>query len=154
MRPADVSVRRGERGDFQNLSREEMQKRFEELAKKTEEAVKTILDAKQQTRLAELRIQRDGGSSLSRAEIADKLGLEKAQKDQIAKIQADSAPTTGFDFQNATQEERTKFMTESRERREKANTAMLALLTAPQKESFEKMQGAKFTFPPPRRPGQ
>jgi Spy/CpxP family protein refolding chaperone len=138
---------RGERGNTQNLSREERQKRFEELAKKADETVKSVLDEKQQTRLEELRIQREGASSLERAEVVAKLGLDQAQKDQIKKIQADNASTARFDFQNATAEERQKFMTEARERREKTNTALLAVLTPAQKESFEKMQGEKFTFP-------
>lgn len=145
---------RGDRADFQNLSREERTKKFEEIAKKADETIKSTLDEKQQKRLAELRIQRDGAGSLARAEVAEKLGLDQAQKDQIKKIQTDSTPTDRPNFQNATQEERQKFQAEARERREKANTAMLAVLTSAQKETFEKMQGAKFTFPERRRPGQ
>jgi hypothetical protein len=147
---------RGERGGQQDLSREERQKRSDELAKKADEVVKTVLDEKQQQRLAELRIQRDGAASLARAEVAEKLALEAAQKEQIAKIEADSRPTERFDFQNASQEEREKYMTAARERREKANAALLAVLKPEQKEAFEKMQGTKFTFPERqgRRPGQ
>ena len=147
---------RGERGDQQNLTREERQKRGEELAKKADEVVKSVLDEKQQHRLSELRIQRDGASSLARAEVAEKLALDAAQKEQIAKIEADSRPTERIDFQNATQDERDKFMAAARERREKTNTALLAVLKPEQKEAFEKMHGAKFTFPERqgRRPGQ
>jgi Spy/CpxP family protein refolding chaperone len=141
---------RGERGDLQNLSQEERQQRFADLAKKADETIKSVLDEKQLHRLAELRIQREGASSLARAEIAEKLGLDQAQKDQVKKIQADNMPTTRPDFQNATQEERQKFMAEARERREKLNTALLAVLTPAQKESFEKLQGTKFTFPQPQ----
>ena len=141
---------RGERGNQQNLSREDRQKLFEELAKKADETIKSVLDEKQQQRFAELRIQRDGAGSLARAEIAEKLGLDQAQKDQVKKIRADNAPTNRPNFQNATAEELQKFATEARERREKINTALLAVLTSAQKESFEKLQGAKFTFPQPQ----
>lgn len=145
---------RGERVDFQNLSREERRAKVEELAKKADETIKATLDEKQQARLAELRLQRDGAGSLARAEVAEKLGLDQAQKDQIKKIQADSVPAERPNLQNATQEERQKFAAEARERREKTSAATLAVLTAAQKEVFEKMQGAKFTFPARRRPGQ
>lgn len=147
---------RGDRSGQQNLSREERQQRAEELAKKADETVKSVLDEKQQHRLSELRIQRDGASSIARADVAEKLGLDAAQKEKIAKIEADSRPTERFDFQNATQEEREKYMAAARERREKANSELLAVLTAEQKETFEKMHGAKFSFPQRqgRRPGQ
>lgn len=145
---------RGSREDreaFQNLSREERQKRFEELAKKADETIKTTLDETQQKRLEELRLQREGAEALTRAEVAGKLNLEQAQKDKIKQIAqaADSAPR--FDFQNATDEERRKYFAEARERREKRNAELLAVLTDAQKETFQKMQGAKFTFPERRR---
>jgi Spy/CpxP family protein refolding chaperone len=50
-------------------------------------------------------------------------------------------------LRNATDEERQKAAAEARERREKTNTAILAVLKPEQKESFEKLQGTKFTFP-------
>jgi hypothetical protein len=110
-----------------------------------------VLDETQQKRLEELRIQREGAESLTRAEVIAKLGLEQAQKDKIKEIAAaeDSAPR--FDFQNATDEERQKYFAEARQRREKRNADLLAVLTAAQKTSFEKLQGAKFTFPERRR---
>lgn len=146
---------RGERGTQENLSREERQKQREELARKADEMVKTVLDEKQQQRLGELRLQSDGPGSLARAEVAEKLELDQAQKDQIAKIRSENTPTDRTSFRNATPEEREKLMTAARERREKTNTALLEVLTAAQKESFEKMQGTKFTFPQPqRRPAQ
>lgn len=93
---------------------------------------------------------------MARAEVAEKLAFDAAQKEQIAKIAADSRPTERLDFQNATREEREKFMTAARERREKTNTALLAVLKPEQKEAFEKMHRAKFTFPERqgRRPAQ
>ncbi len=147
---------RGDRSSQQNLSREERQKQSEELAKKADEAAKAVLDEKQQNRLSELRIQRDGASSLARAEVADKLQVDNTQKEQIAKIQANNTPSERPNLQNATPEDRDKFMAAARERREKINTAILAVLKPEQKEAFEKMQGAKFTFPQRqgRRPNQ
>jgi hypothetical protein len=145
---------RGSREDreaFQDLSREERQKRIAELTKKAEETVKTVLDAAQQKRLEELRIQREGAESLTRAEVAGKLGLEQAQKDKIKQIVESSDSASDFDFQNATDEERQKYFAEVRERREKRNAELLAVLTEAQKETFQKLQGEKFTFPERRR---
>jgi Spy/CpxP family protein refolding chaperone len=143
-----LAALRPERGNnAQNLSREERAKRFEELAKKADETIKTVLDEKQQSRLEELRIQREGTSSLERAEVVAKLGLDDAQKEKLKKIQAESNSAGGFDFQNATQEERQKYQAEARERREKRDTELLAVLTADQKAAFEKMKGEKFEFP-------
>jgi hypothetical protein len=145
---AKLEALRAERGSREGLSRDERRARDEEFAKKVDETLKSILDEPQQQRLAELRLQRDGVRSLARAEVAEKLGLDQAQKDQLAKIQADDAAVERPDLRNVSQEEREKYFTESRDRREKMESAMLAVLTDAQKETFETMQGAKFTFPP------
>jgi hypothetical protein len=138
---------RGEGGDQQTLTREERQKLADELAKRADDLVKKEFSEQQQQRLSELRIQREGASSLARMEVAEKLGLDQAQKDQIAKIQSENTPNARPNFQNATQEEREKWMAEARERREKTDAALVAVLTDAQKEAWEKLQGTKFTFP-------
>jgi Spy/CpxP family protein refolding chaperone len=151
----------GNRQDFQNLSDEERRKRFEEFqkqaderAKKAEETAKLILEPKQFERLGQLRIQREGVSALSRDDVAAKLGLSQDQKDKIAKIREASrgGGAGGFD-RNASREEQQKAFAEARERREKSNAEILAVLTAEQKTTWEQMQGKKFEFPAPRRPG-
>lgn len=139
---------RAERGSREGLSRDERRARDEEFAKKADEALKTILDEQQQQRLAELRLQRAGARALTSSVVAEKLALDQAQKDQLAKLEADAAAVDRPDFRNASQEEREKYFTESRQRREKMESAMLAVLTDAQKETFVAMQGAKFTFPP------
>jgi len=148
----------GQRASFQelqNLSAEERRAKVTEMTNKIEETVKGILDAKQQDRLGQLRIQREGGAALARAEVAEKLSLTAEQKEQIAKIQKDAAPAAGTtNFRDLPEAERTKLFTEMREKREKAAASLLAVLTADQKAAFEKLQGAKFDFPAQgRRPG-
>ena len=142
---------RSDRGSLRDLSREERRQKLQELAKKADETIKTTLDDKQKARLEELRLQVEGPNALTRPEVAEKLGLEQAQKDKIAKIREAGESTGRFDFQNATQEERQKYFAEARERREKANAELLAVLTPAQKEAFEKMKGAEFKFPERRR---
>jgi hypothetical protein len=88
---------------------------------------------------------------LVRAEVAEKLALTAEQKEQIAKIQAGAAPAAGVNFRDLSEEERTKAFAEMREKREKANASLMAVLTADQKTALEKLQGAKFEFPAPQR---
>jgi hypothetical protein len=54
------------------------------------------------------------------------------------------------------EDERREFVTRMRERGEKYNADIIAVLTPNQKADWEKMQGKKFEFPAPqfgRRPG-
>jgi hypothetical protein len=156
----------GNREDLRNLSEEERRKRFEEFqkqaderSKKAEDTAKLILEPKQFERLSQLRIQREGVAAIPRDDVAAKLGLTQEQKDTIAKIREASRGERGggggFN-PNASQEERQKAFTEARERRDKANADIVAVLTAEQKTTWEAMQGKKFEFPAPqapRRPG-
>jgi hypothetical protein len=155
----------GNRQDSQNLSPEERQKRAEERTKKADEMAKMILEPKQLDRLNQLRIQRDGVAALERAEIAEKLGLSKDQKDKIAQLREASRGERGGPGGGGqggqrgqgggSQEDREKARAEAQARRDKANADVLAVLTASQKETLEKMQGKKFEFPQQqgRRPG-
>jgi hypothetical protein len=155
--------------NFQNLSdeerrklQEEGQKRMAEMNKKTEEMMGVVLEPKQSERFGQMRLQRAGVGSFSRADIAEKLALTQEQKDKMRKIQ-EEAPRPDFRVlfnQDATEEERTAARTKMREQTEKTNTEILNVLTAEQKETWAKMQGKKFEFPPQqfggfggRRPG-
>jgi hypothetical protein len=157
---------RGNRQDFQNLSQEERRRRMEELRKqgeerekKANEMAKMILEPKQYDRLNQLQLQREGANALARPEIAEKLGLDESQKDKIAKIRESARGERGGggggNRGNASQEDRQKAFAEARERREKTNNEILAVLTPKQKETWEQMLGKKFDFPQPqgRRPG-
>lgn len=134
--------------------REEFQKQMEERAKKSEEILKSNLDAKQLARLEELRIQREGAGALARTEVAAKLKLSDEQKEKIKEALASGqmdfrggrgpgGPGGGGFDREAFQ----KQMEEARAKREKANADALAVLTADQKTAFEGLQGAKFEFP-------
>ena len=150
------------RQDFQNLSQEERQKRIEELrkqgeerAKKAEDAAKLVLEPKQFERLIQLRLQREGTAALQRSDVSEKLGLTQDQKDKIRKIRDEARGNRGTPGnRNASPEDRQKAAAEARDRREKANAAILGVLTAKQKETWEQLQGKKFDFPQPqaRRP--
>lgn len=153
---------RGAFGSFeeiQNLSQEERQKRLEESRKRSEEANKNaeeklgkILDAKQLERLNQLRLQREGQAAFNRAEIAKQLGLTDDQQAKIRKIQEESRPQArgGFGGQNLSEEERSALFAQMRERREKAQADVLAVLTDEQKTKWAAMKGKEFKFPEPQ----
>jgi hypothetical protein len=146
----------GAREEFRNLSEEEQQKRrdefrkqAEEIGKKSDEKIKATLTEAQYKRLGELRIQREGAGSLSRAEVAEKLKLTDEQKEKIAKIQEEARPQFGRGRGGeGAQGERPNFE-EIRARMEKTNADIVAVLSEEQKIAWEGMKGKKFDFPPP-----
>jgi hypothetical protein len=146
----------GNRGDFQNLSQEERQKRFEEARKrregqdkKSDEMTKMILEPKQYERLEQLRVQRGGAWGLARPEVADRVGLSEEQREKIRSItQAAFGDRGSFaNFRNMSESERAEARTKMRERGEKLAADIQALLTPEQRTTWEKMQGKKFDFP-------
>lgn len=142
----------GQRGGFGNLSEEEraeMRKRMEELQKKTDEAMKSVLSEEQITRLRQLDIQRQGAQALGRPDVAEKLGLTDEQKTKMREIQEAARPDfSAFgNLRDASPEEREKVMSEMRSKREKADADVMALLDTEQKAIWESLIGEKFNFP-------
>jgi Spy/CpxP family protein refolding chaperone len=143
--------------ELQNLSDEERQKRMEEMRAKAEEATKAaeekmnkILKPEQLARLKQLNLQRQGAMALSRPDVAKDLGLTQEQQDKLRDIQASTRQAGGGggrNFQDLSDEERQKLFTEMRERQEKAQADMLAVLTPDQKTKFAELKGKDFTFP-------
>ena len=151
---------RGAFGNFQelqNLSDEERQKRMDEMRKKGEDANKAaedkinkVLKPEQLTRLKQLSLQRQGIYALTRPEVAKQLGLTQEQQDKIQKVQEAARPQgpPPANFQDQTEEEREKARTQARERQEKVQTDVLAVLTDDQKSKFAELKGKAFDFPP------
>ena len=160
--------------NFQNMSEEErtkffedFRKRMDESSKKADEMLGMILEKKQVERFGELRLQRLGigafAGPFARADIVEKLGITKEQKDKMQKIQDDARPdfSAFANFQNMTDEERREAGRKMQEKRDKANEDTQNVLSSDQKEKWTNMQGRKFDFPPPqfggpgggRRPG-
>jgi len=135
---------------FQDLSQEEREKRMEEMRKRMDEAtaaVKKVLTPEQTKRLDQLSLQLQGPAALSRPEVAKQVGLSKEQQDKISKIEEGTRPQGGRNFREMSDEERQKAFTEMRERQEKAQTEILAVLTSEQKTKWSEMKGKEFTFP-------
>lgn len=142
--------------ELQSLSREERDKKMaegrkkaEETSKKADEQVSKVLEPKQVERLSQLRLQREGVAAFSRADIAKQLGLTDEQGEKIRKIQ-EEARTEGRANRNLSEDERREFFTKQRERREKAQSDTLAVLTDVQKTKWTEMKGKEFKFPETR----
>jgi Spy/CpxP family protein refolding chaperone len=143
--------------ELQNLSEEErakrmaeFQKTMEEATKKADEQVKALLKPEQVARLNQLRVQQEGLGALNREDVQKELGLSEEQVGKIkAATEARNARPTGGppNFQDASEEELRKMREEREARVKKYEEEMKAVLTADQTAAFEKMQGAKFTFP-------
>lgn len=141
------------REEFRKLSQEERDKKLaefrkegEERSKKADEAVKALLKPEQWTRLSELRLQREGVRALSREDVQTQLGLTDEQKAKIKTLA--ETPIQGFaNFEDMSEEERAKLREEMTARREAFDKGMAEVLTPEQKETWTKLQGAKFEFP-------
>lgn len=148
------------RQDFQNLSedarqklREDARQKGADLQKQALEQLGKILDAKQLERFQQLRLQRDGISSITDAAVADKLGLTPEQRSQAAKLIADVRTATFGGGRRgggqSTDEERRQAFEKMRADREKLTADLTALLNDQQKAQWATLQGAKFEFPRP-----
>ena len=150
-----------DREAFEKLTEEERNKKFaemraagEERAKKSEEAIKTLLKPEQWARLSELRAQRDGTRAWSREDVQKALGLTAEQIAKIKTLNDANAPTGGFGGpgggrpgQDQSEEEQRKAQEERAAKRAAYEKDMAAVLTADQTAAWAKMQGAKFEFP-------
>ena len=146
------------REEFRKLSQEERDKKLaefrkegEERSKKADESVKALLKPEQWTRLNELRLQREGVRSWSREEVQTQLALTDEQKAKIktlTEVQGQGFGAGGpRNFQDMSDEERAKLREEMTARRDAFDKGMAEVLTPEQKETWAKLQGAKFEFP-------
>jgi Spy/CpxP family protein refolding chaperone len=131
---------------FQDSNRENFAERREQLDKANAEATEQLgaaLDETQQNRLRELWIQVNGTGVLDEEPIAKELKLTEQQQTQIEQARDDAREAMRAAFQNAgdqsDEQRRERFLELRRESEQK----VLALLTAEQREQFEKMQGKK-----------
>lgn len=164
---------------LRDLSEEERNKRFAEMrekaetmAKETRKKLEEVLLPHQVERLQQISLQVRGAAALTDPEVAGKLGLSDDQKQQLQKAQEENREKMRGMFQGGGQggsgEDAQRRFAEAREA---AAASYLAVLTAEQKEQFEKLKGEKFELdmsqiqrrfggpgggtggPPRRRPG-
>jgi Spy/CpxP family protein refolding chaperone len=146
----------GRREDFQNLSEEERQARFEEFRKQAEERMKVarekleqILLPEQMERLKQIGIQVQGTRALEDPQVAEALGLTEDQKQQLEKIREEIRAEFQRRFEEAQAQGQgqgpPQFDPAQFEAQRKANDErLLAVLTDEQKAKFEELKGEKF----------
>ena len=150
---------------LQDLSPEEQKEHMPELMKMVgekgkdiQQKVDKVLDQKQLARMKELSLQSRGAAALEDDEVAAALKISDDQKTKLAAVREEGNKKMeeamqalrggggggGGDLGDV----RKKMMDM---RKELGDTA-LTVLSPEQREQFEKMKGAKFTFPPQRGP--
>lgn len=122
----------------------EIQKKMTELQTK---AVADILDTKQQKRLHQIELQMPG--ALGQKALQEELKITADQKKQIAELQGKQgeemrAARQGFDFRNASQEERDAMNKKTGEIQKSYGDKINAVLTEAQKKQLKEMQGEPF----------
>jgi hypothetical protein len=132
-------------------SPEEMGEKIQERAKENKKKVDELLKPEQRERLEQIALQIGGGAALSRPEIADKLGLSDEQKKKLQKLSED-AQQKRMDLFSAGPPSDPQEMQDRMQKVQKINdeqkASAMEILTAEQKDQFNKMQGKKFDFDP------
>ncbi len=139
--------------------RAKMTELSDQFDRKARGELREVLSREQTMRLFQIRLQARGTlDALNNRWIAGRLELTDEQKEKAAaldKATQDKVTEAYAPLRDLSQEERREKMTELREKitklREEAEKKALGLLTAEQKESFEKMKGEKFEMPARRR---
>ena len=127
----------------------ELRDQFDE---KAHAEIREVLSREQMIRLYQIRLQVRGAVyGLNNEYIAKRLKLTPEQRKKAADIDKDTQEKmydVYSELRNLSREERSKKMAEVGEKlrkiRDDANEQALALLTAEQKEAFEKLKGEKF----------
>ena len=148
---------------LQDLSPEEQKEHMPELMKMVgekgkdiQEKVDKVLDQKQLARMRELSLQSRGAAALEDAEVSAALKISDDQKTKLVAVREEGSKKMEEAMQalrgggggGDAGDIRQKMMDMRKELGDKA----LAVLSPEQREQFDKMKGAKFTFPPQRGP--
>jgi hypothetical protein len=142
---------------LQDLSPEEqkaeipsLMKMMTEKGKELQAKVDKVLNAKQLTRLKELSVQRRGAEAFEDEEVAATLKLSDEQKTKLIAIRDEAADKQDEIRKAASSGEgggQAAIFEKIQALRKELGDKALAVLTAEQRETFEKMKGAKFDFP-------
>jgi Spy/CpxP family protein refolding chaperone len=137
-------------GNFRDLSEEERNKRMAEIREKSAAAnkeiqkkVEGVLLEHQVARLKEISLQVRGLAALQDAEVQTALGISADQKEQLTKVSEENREKFRSLFQGGQGGNREEARERFEQARKEANDRTLAVLTAEQKDKFEKMQGEK-----------
>ena len=122
-------------GEFSEIRTE-----AERLNREASEKVDGLLDDAQRKRLLEIAIQVNGPRSLNDPDVVAALELGEDQKTKLAEVRDENAKA----FEDAFAEYGREWRQYADELTEKANERLLGVLTEPQRERLEAMEGAPF----------
>lgn len=135
-------------------SPEERQKMMAQMQEANTKAVASILDATQLKRFHQLELQQAGPAAIAnRKDVQTELKVTEDQLKKIAEVQTQAqqdqrAAMQSFgNFQDMTQEDRTKMMAKMQEMQKATGEKIAAVLTDAQKAQWKEMLGTPFTFP-------
>jgi hypothetical protein len=132
---------RGNRQDFQNLSREEIQKKLAERAEASEKAMAEFLKPEQVTRLNQIALQQQGARALATEKVADGVKLSAEQKEKVKGIMDEYNTALRAAFQGGFNDETRKKMEELRK---STDEKLTGVLSAEQKAAWTKLTGEPF----------
>lgn len=153
LREAQQEKMRETFGGLRDLSEEERRAKFEELRPKMEEAQKEsrekineILLPHQQERLKQIALQVRGFGAIEDADVASELKITDEQKEKLTSTREAQREKVGAMFREGQGNEgdRDAMREKFQKLREENETELLGILTAEQREQFEKMKGDKF----------
>jgi hypothetical protein len=139
----------------QQLSSEERQQRIAEMRSKQAEIASNvnakfrsklaeILDKPQQSRLGEIAIQVAGSRAFQDAEVVQKLGLTKAEQDQLAAVHTEYSEKIAQLRSQRGQGDRAASFAKMNELRQEELAKSTEVLTKPQQETFATLKGKPF----------
>lgn len=123
----------------------------DEFDRKAREQLREVLSREQIMRLYQIRMQvRPAVDSLANRYVARRLELTEEQQKKMAELVKDTQEKQSelrSGMRDVTQEQRREVFQKLRKLRSDADEKALGLLTAEQKEAFEKMKGEKIELP-------
>jgi Spy/CpxP family protein refolding chaperone len=144
--------RRGQGGQFGNLSREEREKQLAERRANEEKQLQAILNTDQLNRYHQLQLQRQGLLALRETPIQESLKLTEDQRSKVDAIFKEQADETQKAFGDAGGGRRGRggaARAQLAEIRKKTEAKLEAVLTDDQKTQWKAMLGPPFKFPEP-----
>lgn len=120
---------------------EQYERRKRELERQYD--IRQALTSQQRARLFQLELQWNGAISLVNPEIARQVGLSEQQQAQIREIALRAASEAHASHRGARKHEKKLIENQLRER---VNQQILSVLTAQQRERWQRMLGARFVF--------
>ncbi len=130
----------------------EVMKMIADKGTEAQNKVDEILDDSQTERLKELSLQSRGARALEDDEVIAALKITDEQKEELADVREEGSQAMQETFRKLRGGggDQGDIREKMAELRNKLSEKALAVLAPDQREQFEKMQGAKFDFPPRR----